>query len=397
MRVMLGHNFYASATPSGENSVFEAERTLLLEREHEVSVYERRSDDIRGKGALGLLKGALATPWNPWTARDLEKRLREFRPEVVHVHNTFPLISPSIFHAVGKRAARVLTLHNYRIFCPAAIPMRRGRVCTECLDRRSPLPALRYGCYRNSRLATLPLALGVALHRALGTWADQVDAFIALSEFQRDLLVAAGLPAHKIHLKPNFYPGSPEPLAWSARSPYLVFAGRLSAEKGVRTLLAAWKLWGEHAPELRIVGDGPLRPELERMAQGLPVSFTGQLAEKDAQAQIAQARLLILPSECFEGFPMVIREAFAFGTPCAVADLGPLPSIVRHGGSGLVFQPGAPEALLQVVRDAWQAPGVLADLGKGARLEYQDKYTEKVNYKALMEIYRQALEVSRHG
>jgi glycosyltransferase involved in cell wall biosynthesis len=187
------------------------------------------------------------------------------RPDVVHVHNTFPLISPSIFHAIGHRAARVLTLHNYRIFCAAAIPMRHGRVCTECLDSRSVLPSLRYGCYRDSRAATVPLAAGVALHRRLGTWSNHVEAFISLTEFQRELLSWSGLPTAKIRVKPNFYPGRPTVIPWQEREPSVVFAGRLTAEKGVSTLIRAWKLWGEEALQLELVGDGELRPDLEQM------------------------------------------------------------------------------------------------------------------------------------
>ena len=397
MRLILAHNFYSSAVPSGENNVFEIEGKALLAKYHFVKFFTRQSDDIRAKGAMGVIQGALATPWNPWMARAIRLQVDHFQPDVVHVHNTFPLLSPAIFHAIGKRAARVLTLHNYRVFCPAAIPMRAGKVCTECIDKRSAIPAMIHGCYRRSRVATLPLALSVGLHRALGTWVNQVDAFICLSEFQRELMIEAGLPREKVHVKPNFYPGNPDVVAWPERKPYVVFAGRLTAEKGVINLLRAWRLWGVAAPELRQVGDGELRAELERMAEGLPVRFLGQVGSEDAQAQIAGARLLVLPSECFEGFPIVVRAAFAFGTPAAVSNLGPLPTIVEHGKSGVVFQTGDPQSLLQEVRQAWVTPGLLARLGQGARAEFESKYTEEANYTTLMEIYRQAIEVSRNG
>lgn len=395
--VLLLHNFYASTTPSGENQVFDAEQQLLLRNNLVVGTFTRHSDEIRAKGALGIVQGALSTPWNPRMVNAIQRQVDLFRPDVVHVHNTFPLLSPAIFHAIGKRAARVLTLHNYRLFCPAAIPMRDGKVCTECLEKRSPIPAMIYGCYRGSRAATLPLAFSVGLHRALGTWTKQVDAFICLSEFQRELMIEAGLPREKVHVKPNFYPGNPDVVAWPERKPYVVFAGRLTAEKGVINLLRAWQLWGAAAPELRLVGDGELRAELERMAEGLPVRFLGQVSAEEAQAQIANARLLVLSSECFEGFPMVVREAFAFGTPAAVSDLGPLPTIVEHGKSGIVFQPANPQSLLQEVRTAWETPGLLERLGQGARAEFESKYTEEANYATLMEIYRKAIEVSRNG
>lgn len=372
-----------------------AETLLLSQRSNQVDLITRSNDEIKHSGFKGKLLGAISAAWNPRMARALGARVDEVRPDVVHVHNTFPLLSPAIFHAIGKRAARVLTLHNYRLFCPAAVPMRDGKVCTECLDRHSPLPSMQHGCYRSSRAATLPLAVSVGLHRALGTWTNQVDAFICLSDFQRELMVRAGLPREKVHVKPNFYPGNPAVMPWNERQPCVVFAGRLSEEKGVVNLLRAWQAWGAGAPELRLVGDGHLRGRLEQMAKGLPIRFLGQLPAKQAQAEIARARLQILPSECFEGFPMVVREAFAFGTPAAVSDLGPLPSIVTHGKSGIVFQPANPKSLLQEVRTAWETPGLLETLGQGARAEFEAKYTEEANYTMLMDIYQQAIEVSR--
>lgn len=383
--------------PSGENQVFEVERQLLGRNGDEVRLFTRHSDTITERGRLGVLDAAFGTPWRNDVRRDIRAVLDEFQPDVVHVHNTFPLLSPAIFHGIGRRAARVLTLHNYRLFCPAAIPMREGKVCIDCLTAHSTIPAIIHGCYRNSRIATLPMALNVELHRNLGTWKHHVDAFIALSEFQRKLMIDAGLPASKVFVKPNFYPGTPQVVSWEQRGAYVVFVGRLTAEKGVISLLNAWKAWGGAAPELRIVGEGALRSELEQMAVGLPIRFLGQVSSSEAERQIANARLQILPSEWFEGFPMVIREAFAFGTPAAVSHIGPLPSIVEHGKSGIVFQPANPHSLLQEVRTAWETPVLLERLGQGARAEFESKYTEEANYATLMEIYRKAIEVSRNG
>jgi len=393
VKVLFVHNYYGSEAPSGENHVVEAEMALLKSRGHIIKIFSRYSDEIRAKGFFGAIQGAMATPWNPWMRRQIRLEVNRFRPDVVHIHNTFPLVSPSIFSGIGTRAARVITLHNYRLFCSSAIPVRRGVVCTDCLDTHSSWPAVSHSCYRSSRLATLPLAFGIELHRKLGTWTKHVDGFIALSDFQRSLMVASGLPEDKVRIKPNFYPGRPTVLPWSTRAPYVVFVGRLGQEKGLQTLLRAWRLW-DGAPELRLVGDGDLRPDLERMAEGLSVRILGQLTSQKAQAQIAGAQLLILPSECFEGFPMVIREAFAFGTPVAVSELGPLPSIVHHGISGIVFSAANPNSLFNKVRAAWSTPGLLEQLGKGARMAYEAKYSDDVNYKMLMGIYQQAINVS---
>lgn len=395
MRILLVHNFYGSEAPSGENVVFEAEKTLLEERGQTVRLFTRHSDEIRSKGPVGTLAGALSTPWNSFSARALAQVVEEFRPDVVHAHNTFPLLSPAVFHAVGKHAATVLTLHNYRLLCPAGIPMRDGHVCTDCITRQSVQPALRHGCYRGSRLATVPLALNVALHRRLGTWQRKVDAYVALSGFQRRLMVEGGMPADKMHVKPNFYAGNPAVVPFDARKGQVVFVGRLGREKGIHTLIEAWRHWGSGAPRLKIIGDGPLRGELQQGAQNLPIEFAGQVSAEAAQRVIANAQLVVLPSECFEGFPMVVREAFAFGTPVAVSRLGPLPDIVRHGQSGVVFEPADAASLLQTVRDVWQAPDLLASLAKGARSEFEEKYNEQANYHLLMDIYQKA--IARNG
>jgi len=276
--------------------------------------------------------------------------------------------------------------------------MRDGSICTECITRKSALPALQHGCYRNSRLATLPLALSVALHRGLGTWLHHVDAFIALTDFQRDLMVEAGLPADLVHVKPNFYPGVPTALPWKERRPCVVFAGRLSAEKGVESLVHAWMKWGASAPELRIVGGGELKERLTKLVSktpNVPIRFLGQLPAAEAQDEISRSRLLVLPSEWFEGFPLVVREAFAFGTPVAASDIGSLPGIVCQGENGVIFPPADPQALLEAVQAIWDKEGELERLGAGARRSFETLYTEKANYKLLMDIYQQAIEVSR--
>ncbi len=302
----------------------------------------------------------------PLVSRAIRRAVARFLPDVVHVHNTFPLISPSIFHALaGTGVARVLTLHNYRLFCPAAIPMRAGQVCTDCLDRRSVLPALQHGCYRNSRLATVPLALNVALHRAAGTWSHQVDAFIALTEFQRQRVVDAGLPVSRVFVKPNFYPGNPAVVPWGQRQPYVVFAGRLTAEKGVATLVRAWQLWGPGCTRRAAYWvAASCGANWKPWQQACRCAFWGRWMRPKRSVRSRMPSLLVLPSEWFEGFPMVVREAFAFGTPAAVSDLGPLPSIVRHGESGVVFEAASPGSLLNSVRAAWQTPAILQNLGR---------------------------------
>ncbi|WP_284123830.1 glycosyltransferase family 4 protein [Parerythrobacter aestuarii] len=395
LRILQVHNYYGSSAPSGENGVVDLERAVLLEAGHDVRLFSRHSDTIRAQGALGLLKGAVSTPWNKAAADDLCQQVAGFQPAIVHTHNTFPLISPAIFKALRGKAARVLTLHNYRLFCPAGIPMREEKVCTLCLDRHSAWPALRHGCYRNSRLATAPLALTVELHRRIGTWANEVDAFIVLSEFQKELMAEAGLPADKLHVKPNFYTGNPSVTDWGDRSGEIVFVGRLSREKGVHTLLEAWRHWGADAPRLKLFGDGDDREELMRQSVGLPIEFAGQVSPKEAVAAIANARLMVLPSEWFEGFPMVIAEAFAHGTPIAASEIGPLDTIVRTAGAGTSF-PAANARVMQArIAELWSDQAALARCSSNARTAFEQHFTAEATVSRLREIYAAAQEESR--
>lgn len=394
MKVLLVHNHYGSAAPSGENRVFELERDLLNRAGYVVETFERHSDALRSQGKLGMFRGALMTPWNPAISREMREVVKRFKPDVVHAHNTFPMISPSVFSA-AEGCARVLTLHNYRLACPAAIPMREGLICTDCIDRKSVMPALWHGCYRSSRLATLPLATNVALHRWLGTWRSEVEAFISLTNFQKELMAGAGIPAERIHVKPNFYPGTPARIAFDNRPSQVVFAGRLGAEKGIEDLVEAWLDWGHDAPELRIVGDGELRRSLEsRSAAAQNITFLGQVASRTAEMEIANAKLLVLPSRWFEGFPMVLREAFALGTPVAVSDQGPLPGIASLA-DGIVFSVNDPKDLLQKVRSRWNDEERLSSMALASERAYREHYSEKKNLEALSNIYERAIEVCR--
>ena len=392
MKILLVHNFYGSTAPSGENTVYLAERALLRQHGHEVVEFTRHSDEIRGHGLFGIVRGALATPWNPFTVSRLRQVLADERPDIMHVHNTFPLLSPAVFHAAaGFPTARVITLHNYRTFCAAGIPLRKLRTCTDCLDQQSVLPALKYGCYRESRLATLPMATMIALHRIIGTWRRHVDAFICLSAFQKDTLAGAGLPGEKIYIKPNFYPDPPTPLPWKDRDDVVLFIGRLADYKGVRHLVKVWQEWGDAAPRLELIGDGPEHFFVEESAARCDrIKLLGHLSFAETQTHLSRAKLLLVPSLWFEGFPMVIREAFALGVPVATSRIGPLPTIVPNGKVGRLFTPGDESDMLRVISDMWNDSNTLEALGSAAHEEFEQKYTAERNYRQLLNIYRNA-------
>ena len=396
MKILLIHNFYGSSAPSGENTAFMAEKELLKNNGHQIFEYTTSSDQIRRLGIFGNLLGAICTPWNPLHLSRVRKILMTEQPDIMHVHNTFPLLSPAIFYAArGSKTASVLTLHNYRLFCASAIPMRDNKPCTLCLDNKSAWSALKFGCYRHSRLATLPLVVLIALHRTMATWQKRVDAFISLTRFQGNKMISAGLAPDKVFIKPHFYSNPPSPLPWEKRTNTILFIGRLGHEKGIRFLIDAWEKWGSNSPRLSIIGDGPLKNDLENMVKraGLnsKISFYGQLPYQEVQQALAQSKLLILPSVCFEGFPMVIREAFSLGVAVAASNLGSMPCIINEGQDGILFNPGDSNNLLTVVQAAWKDQKQLVAMGNNARIEFEKKYTAKTNHETLMDIYGKAI------
>jgi glycosyltransferase involved in cell wall biosynthesis len=397
MKIFLVHNYYGSGAPSGENTVYAAERELLRQHGHTVIEFTRHSDEIINRGIFGTVQGALATVWNPFSKRALRFVLEREKPDVMHVHNTFPLLSPSIFHATkGLHTATVLTLHNYRTFCAAGILMHDSVPCTECLDTQSVSPALKYGCYRKNRLATLPLATMIALHRRVKTWEGHVDAFVVLSDFQKSKMARAGLPGTNIHIKPPFYANPPSPLTWEERESKVIFIGRLGTEKGIHILLDAWRLWGNGAPQLEIVGDGPERVRLQKSVKenGIEekISFLGRLPFLEVQKRLRLAHLLVLPSLCFEGFPMAVIEAFSLGVPVAVSNIGPLPDIVKERENGILFKAGDAPSLCHTMKEIWDYSDRLCSLGQRARQEFEKKFTADANYEILMNIYQMAIE-----
>lgn len=399
MRILLVHNYYGSAAPSGENVAFDAERDLLKSYGHEVHAHTTHSDSLRSRGKIGWLQAAAITPWNPAALKQMKRLVRELDPDVVHFHNTFPLMSPSVLRAcIGTRSGAVITLHNYRVGCAAGTAMRDGKACTDCLDQHSVVPALRYGCYKGSRVATLPLAAMIALNRTVGTM-EHVDAFITLTHFQRRLVIMAGLPEGRIYVKPHFYVNPPHPIPWTARDLRAVIIARLSPEKGIRDALDAWGSWGAESPSLEIIGDGPERAELETRTRLLglsdKVTFHGQLPFGQVQAILADSRLLLVPSRFLETFSMVLREAFALGVPVAASRIGALGELVVGGVNGELYSPGDSADLLRVVRTLWRDQAQLMREAQGARLSYEVDLTAEANHGHLMHIYAAAIEFHR--
>jgi len=289
--------------------------------------------------------------------------------------------------------AVVQSLHNYRLLCPTATFLRDGRICEECAVH-SLRRAVRYGCYRGSRAASAVVAGMLALHRRRRTWSERVDGYVALTGFARERLVAGGLPPDRVAVVPNFV--HPDPGERSEAGGYALFAGRLAPEKGLHTLLQAWRRLETRVP-LRIAGDGPLRPVLEaEVAGGLAdVEMLGPLPRGELVKVLQGARCLVVPSLWYEGFPMTIVEAFACGVPVIASRLGGLPEIVAEGRTGLLFAPADPGDLARTLESAWTDPEALAEMGLAARREYEDHYTAARHAALLEEVYARAIAARR--
>ncbi|MEW5704134.1 MAG: glycosyltransferase family 4 protein [Pseudomonadota bacterium] len=384
MRVLLVHNFYRQ--PGGEDAVFANERALLESHGHDVRPLTLSNDDLGG--ALAMLRTAWETPYSEPSRRRMAKALAEHAPDLVHVHNFFPRWTPSIFDATREAGVpSVMTLHNYRLICPAATLYRSGRICEECVTG-SPYRAVLHGCYRDSQPGSLAVARLVARHHHRRTWHDKVDRFIVLTEFAGRKFVEGGLPADRLRVKPNFLPAVGADAAdGRGRGPHALFVGRLSAEKGIQTLLRAWA--GLAVP-LRLVGDGPLL-DAARGAAPPAVAVLGALARERVAEEMRRAAFLVLPSEWYEGFPMVLVEAFRAGLPVVAARLGAMAEIVEDGLTGLHFAAGRAADLAEKVRFAAANPETMRAMGENARRVYERRYTGEANYARLMEIYGEAL------
>ena len=390
MKIILVHNKYREA--GGEDVVFENEKHLLERNGHTVIPYLRSNTEVRNESLLDRLAIAPQMVWSSKTRREFAAILQRERPDIVHIHNTFMVISPSIYYACGERGIPVVqTLHNFRLLCPAASFFRDGAICSECVDQ-SLLRSVVHGCYR-SRSATTGVALMLAFHRALDTWRACVARFIALTEFARSRFVAAGFPADRFVVKPNF--ADPDPGERQGPGEYALFVGRLVDNKGLRDLLNAWKQLPAQYP-LQIVGEGPERLAFEAQARELRLSgitFRGRLGHARVIEAIKGARFVIVPSTWYEGFPMCIAESFACGTPVLCSGIGAMAEIIEDHVTGLHFRPADSQDQARKVEWAWNHPAELVEMGRAARRKYETHYTAEKNHSLLMEIYEQALGV----
>ncbi|MCQ8773545.1 glycosyltransferase [Streptomyces telluris] len=392
MHVLVVHNRYSSAQPSGENRVVDEEVGLLREAGHRVGVFDRRSDDIAARSLLAKAAVPLLVPWNPAVRTELAARLRAERPDVVHVHNVFPLLSPAVLAACADAGVpAVATLHNYTQVCPPGTLHRDGRSCTECVGSAAALPAVRHGCYRGSRLATVPLAVSLSVNRR--RWWSGVERFFCISAAQRDVLVRSGMPPERLAVKHNFVPDPG--VCRAGTGEHLLFLGRLAEAKGVQLLMAAWDeiaASGGVGVPLVLAGAGPLEREVTAWAAGRDdVRYVGLLDPARCRQAVARSVAVVAPSTAMETFGLVVAEAMAAGVPAVAARHGAFVELVEDGVTGLLHRPGDPASLASCMRRIATGPARNREIGRAARRRYEQGFSPAVGLERLVEGYRTAI------
>jgi glycosyltransferase involved in cell wall biosynthesis len=393
LKILQVHNFYQH--PGGEDQVYAAEYELLVNHGHQVTRYQADNDDI---SQISGARAALITHWNGTTYRAIRRISREQQPDIIHSHNTFPLISPSLYYAAAAEHVPVIqTLHNYRLICPGANLYRDGHVCEDCVGSFVPYGAVLHRCYRASLPASIVSASMLATHRLLGTWTSKVNTYLTLTDFARRKFIEGGLPAGKVVVKPNFLRSDPDP--GSGDGGYAFFAGRICEEKGIRTLLEAWRLLQSRShPKiaLKIAGDGPLLEWGRNFTADMNgIDWLGRLPHNEIMELIRRAQFLVCPSLYHEGGPLTIIEAFACGTPVLASDLASINEFVVDGVNGFRFRMGDVAHLAERIEWLLARPELMPALRNAARICYLQNYTAERNYALLMDIYNHALQAKR--
>jgi glycosyltransferase involved in cell wall biosynthesis len=382
LRVLIAHNHYQQH--GGEDEVVTAEVNLLRRFGNHVELYERNNKEIDNIAKLNLLG---QTFWSRKTQYDLKRLIGDFHPDIIHVHNTLPLISASIYWTAAQLGIPIVqTLHNFRLMCPQGMFLRDGKICEDCLGHL-PWRGVVRKCYRQSVAQSAVIAGALSVHRLCGTYESKVTAYIALNNFCRNKFLDAGIPKDKIFIKPNFVDIPPHERKISDRG---LFVGRLSAEKGVEILTQA--LHKLNKVSIDVIGTGPLSSLVSDHAY---VRYHGWKNSDQVYEKMRSASYLIMPSIWYENFPRTLVEAFACGLPVIASNFGAMAELIKHGHTGLLFDHDSVDSLAAAIQWAEQNPKTMAIMGEHARQEYENKYTAEKNYSQLMSIYRAAIDSMR--
>jgi len=387
MKIVVIHNKYQIG--GGEDVVVENEKKLLESKGHEVLAYFKDNTEIANYSFLRKANLINTSVWSRQSFKELRELIEKIRPDICHVHNYMPLISPSVFCACDEMNVPVVqTLHNYRMLCSNAYLFRNGKVCEECIGK-SLYHALQYGCYRDSRIQTFAVARMIETHKRRGTFKNSIDGYICLSEFAKNKFREGGLPREKLFMKPNFL--FSDPGFTGSDEEYYLFAGRLDKTKGIDVLVETAKI----KPNLKfiIVGDGQYKTKNHKSSN---IEYLGQLCKIDLIQRLQNCSALIFPSIWYEAMPMAIIEAFACGKPVIASRLGAMVEIIEEGKTGILFEPGNAKDLASKIEWAASHQSEMHNMGANARMVFEEKYTAESNYLKLMEIYSQAIDHRRN-
>lgn len=377
--VLIVHNYYQ--IPGGEDSVVANERKMLEEHGYKVYLYTRNNSELKTMGIIQKLKLPFTTVFNFKTYRDIKKIIKEKHIDIVHVHNTLNLISPSVYYAArAMKVPVVQTIHNFRLLCPGATFYRDGHICEDCVEHGLKC-AVKHNCYRDSKIQTLACVISTKFHRMTGIY-GKIN-YICLTEFNKEkLLQLKQIKEENVFVKPNFVESVGEFVPEEERKNQFVFAGRLDKLKGIDFLLKVWKQMGEYAPQLVICGTGPLEDWCKKFIvdNKLNVKMLGFVPNTETRKLIANSKALILPTQWYEGFPMSMVEAFSVGTPVICSDLGNSGNLIENNINGYKFRLNSINNLVEIVR-RYDGPYI-------STLEmYKNKYLEEINYRILIKIY----------
>ena len=388
MRILKVHNYYTGS--GGEDTVFHAETALLRSRGHEVIEYLEFNKKIESMNKVTVARQTL---WSHSSYRKLKQFLKEKKPNVVHFHNTFPLISPSAYYACQELKIPVVqTLDNQRLICPAASFYRDGKLCLDCLGKTPPWPGVLHACYHDSHLHTAVVASMITIHRWMRTWQTKIDIFLCSTNFYRDLFVQARFPSDKMVVMPHFVQERHQSDSVRKTGDYALFVGRLDPEKGVNTLLEAWR----HLDfPLKIRGNGRLDEAARVFVKQHNmdnIEFVGRMEEHELSDLIGNARFLVMPSEgYYETFGMVIIEAFSRDVPVVASNIGVVPELVSDKQTGLLFEPGNALDLADKARWMWDHPVEARAMGRNGLNTYKERFTQNQCYKTLVDVYERLI------
>lgn len=390
MRVLQVHNRYFRGM-GGEDTVLDLEARLLRRHGHEVDQHLVTTSQLRGAGVVQLASAAAGSIWSQHSYREVQTKIDSFQPEIVHVHNTFPLLSPSIFWAVCKAGVPVVsTLHNFRFVCANGILMRDGAPCEDCVDA-SPLQGLLRRCCNGSIGITGAATAIRMVHDGLGTFRSRVNAYIVLNDFAKSVFVRAGFPGARLKVKPNFVePTLAARRLVTERGRRITFAGSITNAKGVDLLIEAWKRLQPKGWELAFCGEGPCIETAQKLSSECPsITWRGKLPRAELQRFLAESRYLVLPSRWYEGLPMVVLEGFAAGLPAIVPDHGGFPELVKLSEDGWRFIPGSVDDLVRVIGEAiYLSEADWECLSTRVFGRCREEFGPERNYQLLAEIYR---------